>query len=102
MKKILNILCFLGILGLFTIGFQSTSASSDIQEQQRIADTIERLTLKCYSIEGQYPKNLEYLKRNYGLLLNEEIYRITYHYEGANLAPHIDVYKKEHAYEKTS
>jgi len=39
------------------------------------------------------------LKENYGLLLNDEDYQVIYYYEGDNLQPRIEVFKKEKNYE---
>ena len=41
-----------------------------------------------------YPSNLDYLKEHYGLILNEDLYFISYEYEGENLMPNIYVYRK--------
>ena len=43
--------------------------------------------------------DIEYLKENYGLLLNDEDYQVIYYYEGDNLQPRIKVFKKEKNYE---
>jgi hypothetical protein len=75
-------------------GINIAQTYSQQEDQQRITETISRLSLKCYSIEGKYPKDLDYLKTYYGLLLDEESYQIIYHYEGANIKPTIRVYKK--------
>ena len=45
------------------------------------------------------PKDIECLKENYGLLLNDEDYQVIYYYEGDNLQPRIKVFKKEKNYE---
>ena len=37
---------------------------------------------------------LDYLKEHYGLILNEDLYFISYEYEGENLMPNIYVYRK--------
>ena len=102
MQKKLHGLLFLGILLLFVFGFQSAASFNKRNEQQQITETIQKLTLKCYSIEGRYPTSIAYLKEHYGLLIDEEEYRVNYHYEGANIAPHIDVYKKGRIYENAS
>ena len=72
------------------------------EDLKRVSDTINQLSLKCYSIEGKYPKDIEYLKENYGLLLNDEDYQVIYYYEGDNLQPRIKVFKKEKNYEYCS
>lgn len=75
--------------------FVSTKDYSQIQDLERIEDTISQLSLKCYSIEGHYPPDIDYLKSYYGLLFNEQQYQVTYHLEGDNLQPVIRVYVKE-------
>ena len=99
MQKTLHGLLFLGILLLFVFGFQSAASFNKRNEQQQITETIQKLTLKCYSIEGRYPTSIAYLKEHYGLLLNEKEYQVTYHRDGDNLQPVIRVYAKEHVYE---
>ena len=89
------------IVGLI-YSFQMANQYSKTQDLNRIQQTITQLCLKCYSIEGHYPKDIHYLKEHYGLLIDEEEYRVNYHYEGANIAPHIDVYKKGRIYENAS
>ena len=99
MKNILKVL-LLGIIIVITIyAFNSTSTYSSKEELNRISDTITELSLKCYSIEGKYPKNIEYLKEHYGLLLNDEDYQVIYYYEGDNLQPRVEVFEKGKNYE---
>ena len=76
MQKTLHGLLFLGILLLFVFGFQSAASFNKRNEQQQITETIQKLTLKCYSIEGRYPTSIAYLKEHYGLLIDEEEYRV--------------------------
>lgn len=99
MKIGLRILLLIGIIGMFIFAFQSTQDYSHQQDLNRIQEAITQLSLKCYSTEGHYPPNIDYLKKNYGLLLNEDLYQVTYHIEGDNLQPLIRVYAKEESYE---
>ncbi|MFQ6860834.1 MAG: hypothetical protein ACLROI_09580 [Beduini sp.] len=94
MRTIIKILFAGAVIFLIWIGFQEASQYSQKEDLQRISETIEELSLKCYSIEGRYPKDVSYLKEYYGLLVNEEDYNILYHYEGDNLKPTIRVSKK--------
>ena len=95
MKNMLKIILLIVII-MVSI---STSTYSSNEDLKRVSDTINQLSLKCYSIEGKYPKDIEYLKENYGLLLNDEDYQVIYYYEGDNLQPRIEVFKKEKNYE---
>lgn len=99
MKRIGKILLVIGIVGMAIFSFMETQKCSQNEDQQRIIETVSKLSLKCYSIEGRYPQDIQYLKDYYGLLLNENDYQIIYHYEGDNLAPTIRVYAKEKTHE---
>lgn len=99
MKNVLKILLVILILIATIYAFNSTSSYSSKEDLQRISETINQLSLKCYSIEGKYPQDINYLKENYGLLLNDEDYQVIYYYEGDNLPPQIEVFKKEKNYE---
>ncbi|MFQ8705756.1 MAG: hypothetical protein ACLR9T_06795 [Thomasclavelia sp.] len=94
--KILVVIVFI-ITSLYT--FNSVSFYSSNEDLQRITDAVTHLSLKCYSIEGKYPKTIEYLKENYGLLINEDDYQVIYYYQGDNLQPRVEVFKKEKHYE---
>ena len=99
MKLLLKCLFILAFVVLVVLGVQYADEYSKDEDLKRVNDTILQLSLKCYSIEGKYPKDIEYLKENYGLLLNDEDYQVIYYYEGDNLQPRIKVFKKEKNYE---
>lgn len=48
----------------------------------------------CYSIEGEYPRELEYLEENYGVSINRKLYIVHYEYFGANICPTVTVIEK--------
>ena len=94
MKNMLKIILLIVIIMVSIYAFNSTSTYSSNEDLKRVSDTINQ-----HSIEGKYPKDIEYLKENYGLLLNDEDYQVIYYYEGDNLQPQIEVFKKEKNYE---
>ena len=64
--------------------------------------TIRHYATTCYALERSYPSDLEYLQKNYGLILNEDQY--SYHYDAfaSNILPDIKVIRKaesEESYE---
>ena len=91
MQKTLHGLLFLGILLLFVFGFQSAASFNKRNEQQQITETIQKLTLKCYSIEGRCPTSIAYLKEHYGVTWNEDKYVVDYEIVGSNLMPSVTV-----------
>ena len=59
------------------------------QERQRVAETALRsAVINCFAIEGMYPPDVQYMKDNYGLAIDEKIFIIHYEYEGDTLMPH--------------
>lgn len=56
-------------------------------------DAIFRAAVACYAIEGFFPPNDEYLRENYGLIINDK-YIIHYYTYGSNVMPEIDVFLK--------
>ena len=99
MKKYLLLGCVVAILYATILAFNSTYHYSNKEEITRITTTVQGLLLKCYSIEGRYPETISYLKEHYGLLVNEDEYSIIYYYEGDNLQPRVEVFKKGEEYE---
>lgn len=79
---------------LLVFGIQSTAQSSDEQDLQRIQAAISKAVLTCYSIEGYYPKDYQYLKENYGLYIDESRYQVHYEWIGNNIRPDFAVFVK--------
>lgn len=96
MKKlyIANIVVFVLLISVFFFGFLNVDRGMSKEDTQRAKDAIQKAARECYSIEGAYPKDIEYLKENYGLFIQEEKYMIRYHYIGANIMPDTDVFRK--------
>lgn len=96
-----TLLIFLIVLLGFTALFSAYSsfrkrAGSDLSDESAAAikEAIEHAALQCYVVEGAYPVNLEYLKENYGLNINEKNYYVVYNAYAENQAPDIRIVKK--------
>jgi len=48
----------------------------------------------CYSIEGEYPPDIQYLEDNYGIRYDPDKYIVHYSYFGANIRPSVTVAEK--------
>lgn len=68
--------------------------NSDETTTRSLEEAIRKAAVQCYALEGGYPPNIEYLKDNYGIIVNEKDY--FYHYEvtASNIMPDIKVIKK--------
>ena len=58
---------------------------------QAITETVQKLALQCYVIEGAYPAGLDYLEENYGLTVNKEDFKVVYTPFAENLPPDVKV-----------
>ncbi|WP_105204617.1 hypothetical protein [Neobittarella massiliensis] len=83
---------FLCMVVLVVCGVNSMSRSTAEKRQQAAGQAIRRAAVQCYAIEGRYPRDLSYLQKNYGLLLDSD--HFVYHYQplGDNLMPQISVF----------
>ncbi|MGI6124142.1 MAG: hypothetical protein ACOYIG_08135 [Acetivibrionales bacterium] len=63
-------------------------------EPDRIKQAIERACIQCYALEGSYPPDLEYLKENYGLIINDDKYFYYYEIFASNVMPYVEVYER--------
>lgn len=66
------------------------------QEQQAalLKDAITRAAISCYAIEGRYPRDLQYIIDNYGVIVNSADFIVSYEAYAGNLMPDIHVYGK--------
>ena len=79
-------ICIINIDG-FWDGKQEKSTKS-------IEDAVRKMALECYALEGSFPPSVEYLKENYGLIVNNDAYFYHYQANGSNMPPDIKVMKK--------
>ena len=65
----------------------------DISENSAAAirETVERMALECYVVEGIYPPDLAYLEDNYGLHINRKDFYVNYDIFASNQAPTVRV-----------
>lgn len=82
---------FAVIAALFLSGVSMVSDRTDIEEEETLRRAINRGIVHCYSIEGAYPENLQYLKDCYGLTYNEEIFFVDYQVLGSNILPDVTI-----------
>lgn len=79
------------ILGIFIISTNRMYENSSEDGRRLLTEAVTKTAVHCYAIEGQYPKDIEYLEGNYGLSYNHDKYTVHYDLTGANLMPSIFV-----------
>ena len=52
-----------------------------------------KAAINCYAIEGFYPADIDYLKDNYGLIIDDR-YNVFYEVQASNIMPNISVNRR--------
>lgn len=91
---LLSLCIFAAVLFLFYQGVGSMSEKTVQEQKQTLETALQRACVYCYSIEGAYPENLEYLKKEYGITYDESRFFVDYQVLGANLMPDITVIER--------
>ncbi len=90
----LTLLVFCLLIGCLFLGFSNLEKTEDDQDYLRVEESIRKTVMACYAIEGSYPEDIEYLKENYGLYFNDELYQVHFRYLGGNIMPEYKVFLK--------
>lgn len=72
-------------------GLDSTQNASDANQISSIESTIMKSAVVCYSIEGMYPTDIDYLTEHYGVRVDTNKYIVHYEYFGGNIMPTVKV-----------
>lgn len=64
------------------------------QSIEVLRQSARRAAVECYSIEGIYPPDVEYLEDKYYLSYDKDKYFIFYETFAANVMPTIEIYEK--------
>lgn len=88
------VLVFVAVIVLFVFGIRYIGKTGNRQSLELLRQSLNRTAVECYSIEGLYPPNVEYMEKNYGLSYDHDKYIVMYDAFASNLMPNIEVYEK--------
>lgn len=94
-KNWFAILSFCVIFIFIYFSFQSIQKSTENNRQDSLDKALKRGILECYALEGQYPKSLDYLVKNYHIIYNEDEFDIKYEIFASNIMPNVTIIKKD-------
>lgn len=92
--KIRSIIGILAVLLFFITGVSRLESGRQAQGKRQLEEAVRRTVVACYSVEGFYPPNVQYLQDHYGLQYDAERYNIRYEAVASNLMPDITVLEK--------
>ena len=82
---------FLLIFVVFLFAVSKASSGSVYEQRQSLSDAIDRAIIQCYVTEGKYPESFEYLQENYGIIYDDEQFRVDYVIYGSNMRPEVTI-----------
>lgn len=66
------------VLILFAGAMDSLTVGRSLEDRSRLERALRRSCVACYVAEGSYPADLEYIKKRYGIRVDEERYTVIY------------------------
>lgn len=79
------------VLVFFSTALDSLNSGHEEEDLRQLEEALRRGCVACYSSEGIYPPNLDYLKERYGVQVDETRYTVMYDVFADNLMPDITV-----------
>lgn len=94
LKPVISMALFLAFFLLFLLLLSGVSDKNSEKQTEMLRLSISRGIAHCYSMEGHYPEDLEYLKEHYGITYNEDEYFVGYQVLGENIFPDVTIIKR--------
>lgn len=88
----LSIIISLLVLVIAGTVMSEVSHGQDRERVSLLSDAVRKAAVQCYAIEGYYPTDIEYLEKNYALIVDRNRFFIYYEAFASNIMPRIDVY----------
>ena len=93
-NKVLYLLLATSLLIYIFFSINNVNKNKEEQQLNALKDAVKKSAVQCYAIEGFYPPDVNYLVQNYGLIVNDEKYVISYLIFAENIMPDIEVFIK--------
>lgn len=94
LSAVLPVAVFMIMIVWLVSGVLNANSAVDANELEEIKTTIENGVTICYAIEGVYPESIEYLKENYGVVIDSSKYIVFYEFIAANIRPTITIIER--------
>lgn len=91
---VIGVLLFAAVTVWFLISLNNADTAARENRTTAVYNNIMNGSVLCYSIEGEYPPDMDYLRENYGITYDRDRYIVDYSYFGANVRPTVRVIEK--------
>jgi len=93
-SHMLSIIFFSCILVFIIVAIRQTEIRRNAEGIRLTEESIQRAVISCYALEGRYPQDLQYIRENYGVSIDEEKFFVAYEVFASNLMPEITVIER--------
>lgn len=87
-------LLFAAMLAWFIIATSNAASSTGQRELSALKTNIENSITMCYSVEGVYPVDVDYLCNNYGLIYDRDRFIVHYERFASNIRPIVTILER--------
>ncbi len=91
----LPLLAFAGIIGLFAFATNILSSGTTSRQRESLENALKNDIIYCYATTGRYPTDLDFIKSEYGLTYDEDLFFIDYHVQGTNVYPDVTILERK-------
>ena len=91
---LLSLIVFVALIYGGVSLFRGVNTASSAAQTELVRSAVRRAAVTCYAVEGAYPTTLDYLKKHYGLVYDEENYFVFYNAFASNILPELIVTEK--------
>ena len=93
---IIKIVLLTAVIGGLLYAMNAGAARlNQAESMKQLENSIRKATMTCYATEGIYPPTLEYLKKKYGIQIDESRFTVFYEVFAKNLMPEITVMENQ-------
>lgn len=93
-KFLPSVFVFVLLIVIVVTATDDINKNAESESLSIVENSIRRAAITCYAQEGSYPKDIDYLKENYGLYLSDE-YVVHYDMFASNIMPNITVFRRQ-------
>jgi len=80
------------IISMIWFGLRQTETANRAEGVRLLEETLLRVAIHSYAIEGHFPESLDYIMENYGVYIDHSRFIVHYNVFASNILPDIRVF----------
>ena len=92
--KLLLLVAIIIAVAIFLQAVSNLGSGKSLEDKKQLENALQKAVVACYSIEGAYPPDVDYLLEHYAIVYDSQRFIIKYEYYGSNIMPDITVLER--------